>query len=391
MTSSSGDVDVGASRLALSRLLEARIGDVRDVRREPLLYDAFQAGRSVSRVTGRAQANGGDAAWSLIEKVTEGPGIASPYLYDNGLREFEAYRSGVLSDLAPDLAAPRLLESTKSPDGRLTLWLEDVGAATRRPLSREELLAAARHLGRLAGRWRGRVPDHRWLFHGWLDRHSQPEAVDAALGVLHGVEARGQIEARLGRGLPAARRLIEDQPLFKSALARLTPTLCHHDAVAANVFPRTRDESGETVLIDWESIGPGPPGADLASLLFSSARRGDLSARDVPALLGPALDAYAGGMADLAEAIDPSQLRLAVFAAIALRWTLARDVVRAMEGASSVFRGSSPGESAEESLEQLLALTTVLFDAEAEARRLLLPQPASSRTSAAGRSDHQRP
>jgi aminoglycoside phosphotransferase (APT) family kinase protein len=225
----------------------------------------------------------------------------------------------------------------------------------------------------MAGRWHNRVPDHAWLFRGWIDRHRQPEAVAGGLSVLDGVSARSEVETRLGRSLEDARRLIMRQPELKMALERLPPTLCHHDAVAANVFPRVRDTEPETVLIDWESIGPGPAGADLASLLFSSARRGDISARTAAVLLPTALEAYADGVAEIGGAIDQSQLRLGLFAAIGLRWTLVRDVIRAMEGASTARRGSIPDEPPEEALEQLIALTTILFEAADEARRLLPP------------------
>jgi len=366
-----GDL-VAELRDAVSRLVGVPVMHILDARRKPLDYDAFLAGRSVSRIQGQAVAHGSARTWSFIEKVTEAPGVVSAYLYENGAREVAAYRSGVLEDLAPGIAAPAVLRTDMSSEGRLTLWIEDLGGGDRRRLTDPELLAAARHLGRMAGRWRQLVPDHPWLFGGWIDRHSQPEAIAGGLAVLDGVTGRSEVEARLGRTLEEARLLVTGQPAFKAAVARLPPTLCHHDAVAANVFPRVRDGSPQTMLIDWESVGPGPAGADLASLLFSSARRGDLSARAVPALLPVAFDAYAGGMAETGAAIDPAELRLGVFASIALRWTLVRDVVRVMEGAGIARRGSAPDESPEDALDELITLTAVLFDAAAEAR-LLLP------------------
>ena len=356
---------------AVSRVLTTPVARILDRRREPLDYDAFLAGRSVSRIRGTAVARGTHAPWSFIEKVTERPGVASPYLYDNGARELEAYRSGLLDDLAPGVAAPAVLRADVGSDGRLTLWIEDLAGGDRPRVTNRELLAAARHLGRMAGRWRRRVPGHPWLFRGWIDRHSQPEAVADGLAILDGLVARSEVEARLKRTLQDARLLVIGQPAFKAAVAGLPPTLCHHDAVAANVFPRMLGGSPETVLIDWESVGPGPAGADLASLLFSSARRGDISARAARALLPAALDAYADGMRELGAAVDPSELRLGVFASIALRWTLVRDVVRVMEGIASARRGSAADESPEEALEELITLTAVLFDAAAEARRLV--------------------
>ena len=356
---------------AVARAVGAPVARIVGTRREPLDYDAFLAGRSVTRIRGTAVLDGAEAEWSFIEKLTEGPGVASAYLHDNGSREFAAYQSGLLDDLAPGVAAPGLLSSARSRDGRLTLWIEDVAAGERRSLTDAQLLTAARHLGRMAGRWRDRIPDEPWLFGGWIDRHSQPEAVVDGLATLEGVTAGAEIENRLGCSLDDAKRLINAQPSFKAALERLPTTLCHHDAVAANLFPRVRAGSTQTVLIDWESIGPGPAGADLASLLFSSARRGDLSARAASALLPAALEAYAEGMADVGATVRDSALRLGLFGAISLRWTLVRDVVRVMQGSGTALRGSAPHESPDEALGELIGLVPLLFHAATEATALL--------------------
>ncbi|HEX2220951.1 MAG TPA: hypothetical protein VHK06_00335, partial [Candidatus Limnocylindria bacterium] len=84
-----------------------------------------------------------------------------------------------------------------------------------------------------------------------------------------------------------------------------------------------------------------------------------------------ALEAYTDGMAEMGAGIHPSELRLGVFAAIALRWTLVRDVVRALLGKSAARRGSAPAESPAHALDELIALTAVLFEAAAHTRALL--------------------
>ena len=122
-----------------SQALGLPVVRVDGVRRDPLPYDAFEAGRALSRISGTATTARGGVPWSVIEKATDGPGTASPYLYDNGVRE--------LLGTAP----PRL-----SPD---------------------DVLRVARDLGTFAGRWMGSVPRQPWLFTGWIDRHRQPAAM----------------------------------------------------------------------------------------------------------------------------------------------------------------------------------------------------------------------
>ncbi|MDQ2673757.1 MAG: hypothetical protein M3Y40_03805, partial [Chloroflexota bacterium] len=112
-----------AFRSAVARLLGEPPETVGSVRREPIVYDAFLAGRDLVRVRGTATVRGRHVAWSMVEKRTEGPRTASPYLVDNGRREAAAYRSGLLADLADGIRAPRLLAAEDGPDGAITLWL----------------------------------------------------------------------------------------------------------------------------------------------------------------------------------------------------------------------------------------------------------------------------
>lgn len=362
------DLDLPA---AVSRLLGDTVTGIEDVAREPLDYDAFLAGRSLARYRGTAEVGGEPVPWSFVEKRTDGPAVASEYLYDNGRREFAAYRSGLLDDLAPGLRAPRLLAAAEDADGGLRLWIEDLAAGGRQPLDEEHILRAARGLGRLAGRWIERNADEPWLFRGWIDRHRQPEAIAGGLAVITDARRDPQLARRIGGRLDEAIQLVDEQDFFASVLADLTPTLCHHDAVAANVFAAERDGKRETVLIDWESLGPGPAGADLASLLFASPRRGDFSARLLPRLMRRALSAYAEGMTEMGASPDSAELRLGLHASVALRWTLVRDVILLLADPSRARRGSARHETSDEALAELTALVPVLLDSAAEARRLM--------------------
>jgi hypothetical protein len=124
------------------------------------------------------------------------------------------------------------------------------------------------------------------------------------------------------------------------------------------------------VLIDWESVGPGPGGVDLASLLFASVRRGDASAFVVGPLIETAFEAYLEGMRDEAGAVDADAVRLGFDASIVLRWKLIADLAATIESGGEARRGSAPHESPEQSLDELIALADVLLR---ESERVLLP------------------
>ncbi|RII86463.1 hypothetical protein DZF92_10530 [Clavibacter michiganensis subsp. insidiosus] len=165
--------------------------------------------------------------------------------------------------------------------------------------------------------------------------------------------------ARLGACIPAAARALAGQDRVRAALEELPPTLCHHDATGANVF---RDAGG-IVLIDWESVGPGPVGADLASLLCASVRRGDASAADVGAVRDEAVGRYARGMRSAGSDVPRDVVRRGLDAAMALRWKLAADLVASLDSGSTPRRGSLPDEPAESAVAELVGLLDLVLEA----------------------------
>jgi hypothetical protein len=330
-------------------------------RRESLDYDAFLPHRRVHRLSGDSVVAGRRVGWSLIEKVTEGPGLASPYLVANAAREFAAYRSGFLGDLGSALRAPRLHAGAVEGAGRTILLLEEVRHAGPRPLGAPALLQAARALGGMAGAWRHRDLGAPWLFRDWIRRHSQPEAMPAGVALLR--RPHPDAVALLGARLAAGERLIAAQPTLSSVLEALPQTLCHHDVVGANIFVT----SAGTVLIDWESIGPGPVGADLASLLFSSVRRGDASAAIVVPLGDQAFHEYLDGCRDAGGDVSAAVARRGFDAAIALRWKLIADIAAAANERRTIRRGSLPDEPSADAMVDLVALTDLLLRCAARA------------------------
>lgn len=346
-----------ALRSAVADALGRPVGGLLDVRREPLEYDAFLAHRSVTRLTGQAIVAGDRVPWSLIEKRTEGLGLAEPYLLDNGRREFDAYRSGLLDDIAPGIRAPRAHGSLLDADGRITLWLEEVHHEGARPLDAPALLGAARDLGGLNGRWLGCRLDEPWYFTGWIDRHGQPGAVANGLATVR--RSHPDAVSRLGERLGSIEHLILRQDAVRLILESMPQTVCHHDAVGANVFSLR----GGTVLIDWESVGPGPLGADLASLLFSSVRRGDASIVVVERLLDDALQAYADGLGRGGASVEFADVQRGFDAAVALRWKLAVDVVAGLETGEALRRGSLSDEPPEAAVDELVQLVDILLAA----------------------------
>jgi len=84
---------------AVADTVGAAVVELEDVVASGLVYDAFLAHRGLRRLSGIAVTGVGRLPWSLIEKMTAGPALASAYLVDNGRRERAAYCSGLLDEL----------------------------------------------------------------------------------------------------------------------------------------------------------------------------------------------------------------------------------------------------------------------------------------------------
>jgi Ser/Thr protein kinase RdoA (MazF antagonist) len=207
----------------------------------------------------------------------------------------------------------------------------------------------------------------------WAEHHSEPWKIPQALPQIEALASN----ARARRAFPVpivdlAPRLLRDEPTFIGVLARLPQTLCHHDAARANLFARQcADGTIETVAIDWEAVGPGTVGAEIATLVFGTMRRGDFSAERATELDRDVFAGYLAGLRDAAWQGDPDLVRLGYTAAVALRWFLLRGTLRALTGdGAPAIRGRAGTESRERALEQFILLSVFLLECADEARRL---------------------
>ena len=335
----------------------------------PLATDLYHAKRTLARCSGTAHAGGDPLPWSLVLKILRPPPGAGDDGWD---REARAYHSGLLVDLPGGLAAPRCLAVDTGADRSAWLWLDDIADrfGGRWPLA--QYGRAARHLGQFNGAYlAGRpLPTDPWLVRQWTTRHSEPVKIPAALAEL----ATLMDDPRARQAFPAPQlaampRLLHDEPRVVDLLARLPQTLCHHDAARANLLARRAGRVLETVALDWESPGPGTVGADIASLVCGTIRRGDYPARRAAALDRVVFLGYLRGLRDAGWAGDPDLVRLGYAAAVALRWFLLPDTLRVLTSGARAFRGRAR-ESTARAAQELVLLSRFVLERAAEARGL---------------------
>jgi len=317
------------------RVLQAPDAELIDHRLVPLDHDSYLPGRSVVRFRGQALVSGARRSWSVVRKWTAGAQTPRAPV-DRARREAFAYRSGLLDDIG-DLHVPRAWDINLADDGSTTLWLEDVRDSE--PWTMATYRRAAHALGTFNGAFLTKpAPERRWLVGDWAHRQSEPVDLQA---VLRGIEVDAATDAaRRALGDDAgerARALQEHQPAFIELLGRLPQTLCHHDAARSNLVARRACGRWEIVAFDWESAGPGAVGAEIATLVSASLRKGDVPPDETGSLDRNVFEGYVAGLRTVGWSGDHRIARLGYTAALALRAWFVRGTLRDLAD-----RGSRP-------------------------------------------------
>jgi hypothetical protein len=341
-------------------LLEARVA--------PLAYDVYLPGRSLERVVGRARVRGEELEWSVIRKRTGSAAEAPPALIERARREARVYGSGLLDDLGA-LRAPRAHRIEVAEDGAVVMWLEDVRDDAPGPWSPVTFARAAEALGEANGRQLGRpLAAFPWLVQDWADRQSEPVDEPTVVAAIAARAREPRVRGAMGSDVgERTTRMVHDQPAFIAALGRLPRTLCHHDAARSNLIAR----SDAIVALDWESAGPGPLGADTATLVSGSVRKGDAPADDLEALDDAVFAGYVEGLRASRWSGDERAVRLGHVMSLALRCWFVRDTLRELaDPTAAPTLGRALHVPPEEVLARFAAISRFLLDRTDEARRL---------------------
>lgn len=363
MEPSPGDALGQGSSIDLRQAAEAalgrRIASATLTARTPIDYDPYLPGRHVERVTGiAASVDGAHLPWTAVIKRTTGPGLRA------ARRELAAYRLGIAaSEPTTGLRGPVLLASDDG-DQYVELWLEDLRDAHggRWPVSRFGL--AARHIASWDARSRTTpMPAGFDSEDAWAERHGQPTRTADALHLLSSYRTPAARETMGRLGDPGFRRteaLIGSTSRRIASLAAFPQSPLHHDLVRSNLFALS---SSSTAAIDWENVGRGPLGVDLATLVIGSVRRGEAESDHLEEIERQVLTGYLDGLRE--SGIDAERdVRLAYRLALGLRWHVVLGTIgAALDPTMTGMRGSRPGESRTEGLRHMMAVARHILDA----------------------------
>jgi hypothetical protein len=322
------------SPAAVTPLVRSALGgeawSLRDWRYERLHRTYGGATGGIFRLTGMAQADHEERAWSIILKVvspaawlsmTAGRPTASSHpLYWK--REVLAYQSGWLDRLPGGLRAPRCLGVEEQADGTIWLWLEEAQDCYGGDWPLEQYARAARCLGRFNGAYQA---SEAWPPYPWLGRSVEPRGVIEAFNWIEPLVRdpaswahpllRGAFSPALVARLP---ELWDHRHALLEAFERLDQTVNHHDAWRGNAFALDADPDG-LVMIDWAYAGIGVLGADLGDLAVAGYPL--LASAPAPAAIDAAVfDAYVDGLREAGCQVPRRHVRFAYITYAALKY-----------------------------------------------------------------------
>jgi hypothetical protein len=195
------------------------------------------------------------------------------------------------------------------------------------------------------------------------ERHRQPHQLSEAVEELETLRKRPAArelmailaDARFAR----TRAMITATATRIERLGELPQTLLHHDLVRSNLF--ALPGSG-TAAIDWENVGRGPAGVDLAPLVVGSVRRGEAAADELAALEDLVLAQYEQALT--AAGGDSADVRTAYRLALGLRWHVVLGTISAwLDPTVDRIRGSRPAGPRTKGLRHLVQLSRHLLAA----------------------------
>lgn len=292
----------------------------------PLDYlNLSPASRALYRVSGTGDDRGARVDWSLILKAFKAPAGSSddpgqPFYWQ---REPLAYQSGLLPNLPAGLAAPASFGIIERPDRQIWLWLEDLGTPDETPWPLARYGLAARHLGFFGA---ASASDRRAAPAAWLSEGMIKAWIADSATQIERIQRPGVWEHPLLRAAfptqPSAQivRLWNERDQLCAALERLPGTICHHDMWRKNLFARhTDDGHAQTVAIDWELVGLGALGEDVANLFGVSLLNFDVEAEQALELEQIIFQEYLAGLHEAGWDGDVQAVRAAFVTAAALR------------------------------------------------------------------------
>ncbi|WP_189112640.1 aminoglycoside phosphotransferase family protein [Pilimelia terevasa] len=209
-------------------------------------------------------------------------------------REPQAVSAGLLASLPGVFRGPPWLGVERLDATRYRMWQGFVAGLPGESWAAGTLTAAAANLAVMHAQFLARPPAPRpWYCRSFVEQpalRARASYIDAVREAASDPRVRRLVPRALHRGL---RRLWATHPLAVGWLRSVPQTLCHRDLHPGNL---RQTSAGATVALDWAQVGVGPPGEDLATMLYCWALTAAVSPAEAVGAMAAAERRYYDGL-----------------------------------------------------------------------------------------------
>jgi hypothetical protein len=240
--------------------------------------------QNIVTISGLARWRGRNRNWQLLVKSLRKPPKASPKGgWDREVAAYERLPQYLLSNNL--LRAPKFLGADRPTRNTALLWLEYVNGKPAASWSLVEWKYMASALAAVQANF---VEDRSLLSESWLNHNDLRKWVDFDRTQLFPIRLTSSLRRLVApylepRALMSVIAIWRERNRLLDRLDRLPMTLCHNDIWSGNALLeqcRSSRVRQRPVIFDWQLVGPGPIGGDLAFavvagvwLLFFSGSR----------------------------------------------------------------------------------------------------------------------
>lgn len=292
-----------------------------------LQFRSYAAGTErILDVSGSFRRQGRKRRWHLLVKcLRRPPDLRSAHGWDREILACERLWPRLLS--ATSIRIPKFLGTDRTSANSARLWLEYVEGKPAAAWSLSDWRSLAAGLALLQA---GFVEDGGILSESWLNRDDLRcwiEVDRARLFPVRISSARRRAVAPFVSPdiLSAVMKIWRRRHRILKRLDELPQTLCHNDVWAGNVLYESGIRLGacrRPVLLDWQLVGPGPVGGDLAFAIAASTWLMLLPLSKIEKLERTLISGYLAGLTRAGRAdLTPTTREVFVLTA-ALRYTL---------------------------------------------------------------------
>ena len=258
--------------------------------------------------------------WDVVLKIQKKwDRIGDP---ESWKREFLMYHNNVFKQLPNNFNVPNCYEM-KIENNEVWLWLENIKGITNKDISIEDYEMIAKNIGEYQGILNR---DKDTMRYPWMSSRYW-YAITLVNWCTDGIlwlddELNNEDKRKLDlRTIESLYSIWNNRDELLDIMNNLPKTLCHRDFHPANIFITKKSEKVSNItLIDWDCVGIGVLGEDIADLLGETLTYFDYDIEKASDLMDIIFSNYMAGLREVNCNVEEDVVRLGYTMCFVMHW-----------------------------------------------------------------------